>query len=109
MSAAAIQQPLASTVRQDTSTPSVACLFQNQKVGPYTLHFTVDGEPVKPNRADGYLAIKPRGHDRVTRHFIVTGGEGLPAEKEFVRQLDAFYGRSSDYKVAQIHYKPQKR
>jgi hypothetical protein len=109
MSAAANQQPLDNVVRESSTTPVVGLVFQNQKLGSFTVHFTVDGEPVKPNRADGYLAIKPRGHDRATRHFIVTSDEALPSVKEFVKQLNAFYGRSADYKVAQIHYKPQSR
>jgi len=94
--------------------PSVDSLFNDQQIGPFILCFTMDGEPIKAKHADGYLALKPRGQERETRHFIVqptdmrvTGGS-LPNERDVVRAIESFYGHSSNYKLAQVHYRPSR-
>jgi hypothetical protein len=78
--------------------------FRNQKIGSFEICFMENGKPIQPNHSDGYLALKPRGHERITRHFVLKFADGsLPPVKELLREINAFYSRSSDYKVAQIH------
>jgi hypothetical protein len=82
--------------------------FVNTQIGSFMICFTVDGEPVKTKGSDGYLSLKPRGHEIETRHFVLLSAEAsLPSVKEVVRVINAYFSRSSHYKVAQVHYAPK--
>jgi hypothetical protein len=84
-------------------------LFANARFGTFSMLFTVKDEIVKANKSDGFLALKPRGHGLITRHFVLVSDQPLPPVKDLNKFIEARYGRSGDYKVAQFHCKPLPR
>lgn len=84
-------------------------LFANVRFGTFSMLFTVKDDMVKAHKSDGFLALKPRGHGLITRHFVLVSDQALPSVKDLHKFIDARYGRSTDYKVAQFHCKPLPR
>lgn len=84
-------------------------LFVNVRFGTFSMLFTVKDETVKANKSDGFLALKPRGHGLITRHFVLVSDQPLPSVKDLHKFIESRYGRSGDYKVAQVHCKPLPR
>lgn len=84
-------------------------LFANARFGTFSLLFTVKDETVKANKSDGYLALRPRGHGLMTRHFVLVSDQPLPSVKDLSKMIEARYSLSQNYKFAQLHCKPLPR
>lgn len=82
-------------------------VFKNQRIGSFEVCFSAEGEPVKQKKSQGFLALKPRGQGTVLRYFVVRSDSTLPSKKDVIRQIEEYYSRSKDYKVAQVHYQPE--
>lgn len=96
-------------LKMKTTQELEAELFANARFGTFSLLFAVNDETVKANKSDGFLALKPRGHGLLTRHFVLASDQPLPTLKDLQKFIEARYGHSDDYKVAQFHCKPRSR
>jgi hypothetical protein len=102
-------RPQAVKPKVKTAQEVEAELFVNKRFGTFSLLFTVKDDTVKAHKSDGYLALKPRGQGRITRHFVIASDAPLPPEKDLIKMIEAHYGHSADYKLAQLHCKPLPR
>jgi hypothetical protein len=99
------------SVKPKAKTPQEveAELFANVRFGTFSLLFTVGTDTVKAHKSDGYLALRPRGHGVITRHFVLHSDQALPCEKDLAKMIEARYAQSHDYKFVQLHCKPLPR
>lgn len=78
--------------------------FQNRRIGSFELIFRQNGEAVKPKDSDGYVSLKRRGQARPdVGYFIVESMAPIPARRALHLQIEQFFSKVKDTKVAQIH------
>lgn len=92
------------TVSAEPRKPAVG-LFTNQRIGSFTLLFSLDGEPIKPKKSDGYVSLRVRGRSRVEVGYFVVERTVIPLPKPRVMHqvIEQFFNRQKDARVAQVH------
>lgn len=78
-------------------------LFVNTTIGSFTVAFEYDGRPVPTKSSHGYLTLRPKGGQAITRSFLIDSARTLPSRRVLTKELERYYSRSSTVKLIQLH------